>query len=330
MNFRRHIFCPGRVMATLAGLGVAWSVAAGDAIIFSKPAIPLAAPPKEESNLPEIRERGMNFSTPTFEQAPVAPPRQPLPMMRDEPRDLEREQTHPLLRTPRIFTDPDEEKARKESLKEARNNPFAPTTEKKLPGSPFMRDMDNQMRSDQTRSLAPITDLDWQPGEPLNGKQEPKRGGMGTGRPLTRQDESSFGSEYARPNPLFDFSNNRSQEKLSPSQIQRRTDFEQLLNPNAGLAGKAPNSLQPVINAADAKPAALAMPTLNGNGFDSRSADPMAALNRQQERLRGPVIEDVNKRYNNTSANEQKSSTTANRPSLLREPPSREFPTRKF
>jgi hypothetical protein len=328
MNFCRHILRPGRVLATLAGIGVGCSAVAGDAIIFSKPAVPIAAPPKEESNLPEIRER-MSFSSPNFEQAPVAPPRQPVPMMRDEPRDLEREQTHPLLRTPKIFSDPDEEKARKEALREARNNPFATITEKKLPNSPFTRDVSDQMRTDQTRSLSPITDLDWQPGESSNHKKDPRRDGMGLRRPLTRQDESSFGSEYGRPNSPFDFSNNRSQEKLSPAQLQRRTEFEQLLNPNAGLAGKAPNSLQPVVKAEDAKSATLAAPTVTGNGFDLRSADPTAALNRRQEQLRGPVIEDVNKRYNATPANNQNSSATANQSPLVRQPISRDFPSRK-
>ena len=332
MNFRRHILNPARVAVTLAGLGVAWSVVAGDAIRFSKPAIPIATPPKVESNLPEIRERGMDFSNPALEQAPAAPPRQPVPIMRGEPRDEERDRTHPFLRTPKIFSDPDEEKARKE----ARANPFASGAESQHPASPFMKDMATQMRSDQSRSLSPVTDFDWQPGDPANRQKESRRGDAlrggwdGAANPFARRDEAQFGPEYGRPGQPFDFSSARPQEKLTPSELQRKTDFQQLLNPNAGPAGRRSDSLQPVVNAADAKPAALAMPTVGGN-FNPRSIDPTTTLNQQRDRLRGPVLEDVNKRYNVVpTAGPRSSPSSGNKATPERQPFSREFPSRAF
>lgn len=330
MNFRRHILRPGRAVVTLAGVGVACAALAGDAIRFSKPAIAIAAPPKAESDLPEVRERGLDFSDPSFEPAIAVPPPRPVsPMMRQEPRDVERDSTHPLLRTPAMFTDPAEEKARKDALRD-RNNPFAPAQEKKSAASPFTKDTSAQMRSDQSRSLAPVTELDWQPGESSKGRNEARRGGPGAGQYQARGEENQFGPDNGRATPFFDASSARPQEKLSSSQLQRRTDFEQLLNPNAGPGGQGPNSLQPVINAADAKSAGLAMPTVGGSGFDPRAADPMSTLNQQRERLRGPVIEDINKRYNPLPATGPGSPGYGNQPQGPRPPVSREFPSRKF
>ncbi len=318
-------------MVALAGVGVACAALAGDAIRFSKPAIAIAVPPKVENDLPEIRQRGLDFSDPSMEQGVAAPP--PLrrtPMMRQEPRDVERDSTHPLLRTPAMFTDPEEEKARKEALMD-RNNPFAPAKEKKPAASPFGKDLSAQMRSDQSRSLSPVTELDWQPGDSASRGHDSKRGGPGAGQYQAQREDNQFGPESGRGTPFFEASSGRPQDKPTPAQLQRRMDFEQLLNPNAGLGGQGPNSLQPVVNAADAKPAALAMPTVGGSGFDPRSADPMSTLNQQRERLRGPVIEDINKRYNPLPATGPGSPYgSGNNAPQSRPPLTREFPARKF
>lgn len=331
MNFRRQFLRPACVLATLAGLGLACSLTAGDAIRFSKPAVALAAPPKAESDLPEIRERGLDFSNPNFDAPVAAPPRTPPPMMRREPRDPEREGTHKLLRTPAIFTDPAEEKARKEALREAEDHPFKSPTDKSRPGSSSRKDPASPFRSETSRSLSPVTDLDWQPGDPAGGKKDARRGGLGSQSFAQREDES-FSPSGMRASTPFDFNANRQQEKekLTPAQMQRRTEFEQLLNPNAGPAGRAPNSLQPVFNAAEAKSAGLATPPVNGSGYDPRATDPTAMFNRQQDRLRGPVIEDVNKRYNAAPANSPGSPNYGGQTPAVRQPLTREFPSRKF
>lgn len=331
-NFRRPSLRPGLILTTLAGLGLAWTVSAGDAIRFSKPAIAIAAPPKIESNLPEIRERGLDFSDQNPDQAPAAPFRpSPPPMMRNDPRNEEPDNTHWLLRTPKIFTDPGEEKARKQARQEARDNPFAPKTENQRAPSPFMKDMATQMRSDASRSLSPVTDLDWRPGDPANGRKESRRDGPGAASPYAQRDDLPFGPETGRPTPLIDLTGGRPPEKLSASQKQRRTDFEQLLNPNAGPAGKGPNSLQPVVDAANAKSSTPAIPTAGASAFDPRSADPMHSLNQQRDRLRGPVLEDVNKRYNPVPASGSGSPyDSGNNAQKTRPPLTREFPTRKF
>ncbi len=331
MNFCRQSFGHARVLATLTSVGLACAALAGDAIRFSKPAVAFAAPPKPESDLPEVRERGLDFSNPNFD-APAAspPPRTPPPMMRSEPRDLERERTHPLLRTPAMFTDPDEEKARKEALRDAENHPFKSATQKSRPGSSSMKDLDSPFRSDPARSLAPVTDLDWKPGDAANGRKEARRGGSG-GQSYAQREDEDFSPPGMRASTPFEFNANRASEKLTPAQLQRRTDFEQLLNPNAGAAGRAPNSLQPVVNAAAAKASSLATPTVGGSGYDPRASDPTTLFNRQQDRLRGPIIEDVNKRYNATPANGAASPGYGN-PSQgpTRQPLTREFPGRKF
>ena len=326
MNFRRQSYGYTRALATLAGLGVACAALAGDAIRFSKPAVALAAPPKAESDLPEVRERGLDFSNPNFDAPVTAPPRTPPPMLRREPRDPEREGTHPLLRTPAMFTDPDEEKARKEALREAENNPFKTTKEKSRPGSSPMKDLASPLRSETSRSLSPVTDLDWRPGDAAGGRKDSRRGGQS----FAQREDENFSPSGMRASTPFDFHGDRQQDKPTPAQVQRRTEFQQLLNPNAGPAGRAPNSLQPVINAAEAKSSGLATPTVGGSGFDPRNADPTAAFNRQQDRLRGPVIEDVNKRYNAAPANSPGSPGSGHQPQGPRQPLTREFPARKF
>ena len=326
MNFCRQSFGHARVLATLAGVGVACAALAGDAIRFSKPAVAFAAPPKPESDLPEVRERGLDFSNPNLDAPAAVPPlRTAPPMMRSEPRDLERERTHPLLRTPAIFTDPDEEKKRKEALREAENHPFKTTTEKSRSGSSSMKDLNSPFRSDPSRSLAPVTDLDWRPDEAAGGRKDARRGGPGS-QSFAQRENENFSPSGMRASTPFEFNASRAAEKLTPAQLQRRTDFEQLLNPNAGAAGRAPNSLQPVVNAAAAKSSGLATPTVG----DPRASDPTAVFNRQQDRLRGPVIEDVNKRYNATPANGAASPGSGNQPQAPRPPLTREFPTRKF
>ena len=326
MNFHRQSCGPARALATLAGLGVACAALAGDAIRFSKPAVALAAPPKVETDLPEVRERGLDFSDPNFDAPVAAPPRTPPPMLRREPRDPEREGTHPLLRTPAMFTDPDEEKARKKALREAEDNPFQTTKEKSRPGSSPKKDLASPFRPETSRSLAPVTDLDWRPGEAAGGKKDSRRGGLG-GQSFAQREDESFSPQGMRASTPFDFNGNRAPEKLTPAQLQRRTEFEQLLNPNAG---RAPNSLQPVVNAAEAKSSGLAVPTVGGSGYDPRNTDPTAAFNRQQDRLRGPVIEDVNKRYNAAPANGPGAPGSGQPSQGPRQPLSREFPSRKF
>jgi hypothetical protein len=332
MNCHRTFFCRTGVFATLLVVSLPaaeQSARAGDAIRFSKPAVAIVAPPRTDHDLPEIRERGLDFSTPNF-APPVAPPPRPAPLLRQaEPRDEEREGVHRLLQTPKIFTDPAEEKARMEALREAQNNPFKASLEKNRAKSPFGKEAAS-LRPDSTGSLSPVTDLDWRP-EDRNSSRRTLRNGRDANSALAGRDDSDVGVNAGRPVPFMDFTSPRRQEKLSPAQLQRQEDFRQLLNPNAGAAGRAPNSLQPVANAADAKSGALAMPTLGG-GYDPRTADPTAAFNqRQQERLRGPVIEDVNRRYNNPKPAESGASAGGSSPTQGPRPPTRrEFPSRTF
>ena len=329
MNFRRHTMRSIRVFTTLAGFGLACSVVMGEAIRFSKPAVPLAAPPKAESDLPEVRERGLDFSNPNFNAPAIAPVRPLPPLMRSEPRDLERERTHPLLRTPAMFTDPDEEKARKEALIEARDHPFSSAHEKLRPGPASMPDLASPFRPDSARSLSPVTDLDWRPSQTAGGSKDTRRGTSGVQSFASRDDEG-FSAQGMRARTSFEFNGNRAQEKLTPSQLQRKTDFEQLLNPNAGPAGQGLNSLLPVANAAEGKSSTLAVPPAGGGRYDPRNADPTAVFNRRQDHLRGPVIEDVNKRYNAAPASGSGAPGSGNQTSPARPPVSREFPARKF
>ena len=347
MNFRQQMFWTRRALLIALGLAATGeALAAGDPIRFSKPAVPIAAPAKEQK-LPESRDR-LDFSSPDFQPA-VAMPRvpQPAPMMRREPRD-ERDDVPRIFQTPKIFTDPDEEKARKEAA--ADQMPL--TSGRKRPTSPFAREESGQSalgqsRFEQTRGLTPETRFDWDPRDSSGRKKE--FGQKETDQRDSRDDRSR--GDFTRPGftsreddrlsftpravATLDFSGARPKEKLTPAQMQLRADFEQLLNPTAGAAGKSPNSLQPVVSTANAKPGSLAVPTVGSAEIDPRdprSGDPMANLNRQHERLRGPVLEDINRKYNSPAASTTSGSAadTRNQSLLNREPIGREFPSRKF
>jgi hypothetical protein len=326
MNFRRLSWWSRPVLVAALGLAAVWPAGAGEKIRFSRPAVPIVAPAKEQAGLPEPRARQMEFSRTDFEPAMAVPPPRPPPMMRGEPRDenrdgRNRDGVHWLLTTPRMFSDPDEEKAEK-ARKEAAANPGRMR-------SSFTEDALGQARFDQPRELTPVTDLNWRPGDSPGRKKDSERNGNWEHSPFEPRRDSRLDPDRQQAASQFDFPGMGPKEKLTPAQVQRRAEFEELLNPNAGPGKVGPNSLQPVA-AADAQPSALALPPASGGRIDSGISDPMKAFNEQHQRLRGPVLEDINKKYNAQPPASSSPYSSAQQTPNNRPPITREFPARKF
>lgn len=316
-------------LSALVGACAAATVAlAGEPIQFSKPVVPLAAPSRAAGKVPEPRVKAMDFSPADFEQPIVVPPPQQQPIMRTErDSDRERDDRHWLLRTPKMFSDPDEHK-KKDSGRD-----FGPETVR--PPSSVMEELAGQTRPGQPRALSPVTDLNWSPTDPTTGL--PRRQDARGLDPRSREsfsfrDEGRFNP--ARPESMFDTALPKPKEKPTAAQLQRRAAFEQLINPNAGPAAKQPDSLQPVVVASQARPGNMAMPTIGAPRLNgARQDDPTTAFNKQQDRLRGPIFEDPSKRYNNpvtppaVSPYDRYNSPAG--PPTAMQPTRREFPTRK-
>jgi hypothetical protein len=124
----------------------------------------------------------------------------------------------------------------------------------------------------------------------------------------------------------------RPKEKLGRELLERRAAFEKLLNPNAELAVKSPNSLDPVSALDPARPPVTGvMPTLGMPKIAAGNRDPMQAYNQQQTSLRGPRMEDVNSRYAPPTGSSAAPNTESRfqRP-LSRQPTFHDMPKRKF
>lgn len=340
MRLRYTLLLPRRAIATgLSFLVLVAASRAGEPIRFSKPAVALASPVKEQAKLPEARANGMEFAAPEVERSMIAPPPQQ-PIVRTERRDDPEAGLHPLLRTPTIFRDPDEQKLFSD-----------PAKSRALPSSVFSRapwSSDKIGRSGTDASLAqpgsslsPVTDSNWDARDSSRRSKDSKdstKGNRNDSRarsPFTARDDSDSDNRFDgyRSTSTRDLFSAHSREKLTPLQLERQAAFQQLLNPNAEAGAKLPSSLQPVVSATDVKPGASGIPTVEGkSGLTPRHADPMTTFNRQHERQLGPVMDDINKKYSAQAAPAPKSSFLDPRlpPPLDRQPAIHEFPQREF
>jgi hypothetical protein len=334
MRLRHTLLLPRRVIATtLSFLAVVVASRAGEPIRFSRPAVALASPVKEQAQLPEPRSKGLDFAAPEVERPmPVVPPQQPI--VRVERRDDPEAGLHPLLRTPKIFADPDEQKLSSDPARSLR-----------LPGSvlsqppPWSSDKFGKSRADS--ALSPVTDPNWDARDSNRRSKDSKdstKGDRNDNRPRSpfgAQDDSDSKFDSGRSSSVRDLFTAHVKEKPRAMELERQEAFQQLLNPSAESGAKTPSSLQPVVSAADVKPGSLGIPTIGGggnSGLTPRSSDPMAAFNRQHDRLRGPVMDDINKKYSAQPSLPVKPSSLDPRLPLPlnRQPAIHEFPQRKF
>ena len=105
-----------------------------------------------------------------------------------------------------------------------------------------------------------------------------------------------------------------------------------MLNPSANIvtSGKRiPGSLDPVAVLEPPRPVTPGIPAPEKT--EARPADAIQAFKQQQNKLRGPVLEDFSKKYDSTP-NPSASGITgwSSQSPLMRQPTVREIPSRKF
>jgi hypothetical protein len=309
-----------------------------DSILFTPPAVPLEAPPKLEEALPNARPDQLDFAAPS--QGVMVPPRQHM-LQRQQPREYDpddEEMKHPLLRDPKKMADP---------------------LTKLVPKSPTEKWLDKveaRKKEEKKDSLSPLTTFDWR--EDLHnrdglGRKDLAEGGktqkkerederdtnpFRLGKDQDRQKErererSNFQGVGLNAPQLLD-----QREKSLLADVERRAAaFDELLNPRqepAAPSARQRSSLEPVTGFDAPKPdqSTVAAPRI-GQQVVRAPLDPTKAFEeRQQRRLQSSVLEDLNARFGpQTKASSLKPTTepTFSTP-LLRQPLTRDFPTRNF
>ncbi len=338
MNRRDRTLVPARlfvcVLAVLAG-GIPLLA---DQIEFSRPTVEIATPVKAEEFLPETTTKRLGFQSPQMLPDVIRP--QPAIIRRSTREEDENEDRFPFRNSNRSG----ETALRKRSARDSRETTLPDGLSHPRTGrDPFALD-----RQESQPALAPMMDLNWDARESSKNPNHATLGRYGSGERKDRNDrernderkpaffagrsedvDRENGFQTARFSDLLDLS---PKEKPSQEILDRRASFEQLLNPGTAMAGRTPGSLEPVpsLDGATVVPG-LPMPTIGRMKAETRSADPMQAFNGQQDRLRGPTIEDVNRKYSRP-ASAQSSSTLDSRfqTPLNRQPTVRELPSRRF
>jgi hypothetical protein len=341
MNRRDGTPVSARVFASILAVLAGGVPLRADQIEFSKPAVEIATPAKAEEFLPATTSKRLGFDTP--QMAPPVVVRQQPAIIRRAPREEDEEEDRLPFRNSSRSGDTT---SRNRSVRDPRETKLPDALAHPRTG----REPLGLERPDSQQALAPVMDLNWDAGE---SKKNPTRATLGRSGYGERNDpndrdrdrseghkpaffsgreedvDRNSGFQVARFSDLF---GGAPKEKPSQEILDRRATFEQLLNPGAAVAGRTPGSLEPVpsLDPTTVVPG-LPMPTLGRLKGESRSADPMQAFNVQQDRLRGPSIEDVNRKYSKpASGNSSPALESRFQTPLNRQPTMRELPTRKF
>jgi hypothetical protein len=343
MQLRSTSLSHSRVLATAVAItgAVTWAWA-GESIQFSKPAVEIAIQKKEQQrDLPEPRSKQLDFSgsqqmeRPAIQQPSVVqvPARE-----RDEDDDAGR---HPLLRDPNKFPDAVGRADARNALALGKTSPNSVALAKTSPTSTETRALGSK-RTEPQHALSPITDLNWDSRErererrrqdslledrsSASDRSDARKRDPYASRENAPEQNDSFTSAA-----LFDPSIARPRENPIAAQLERHAAFDQLFNPNAGMV-RSPGSLEPVTGLDVAKPAVpVAMPMLGNTMFDKGAAVPIDAFKAQQERLRAPSLQDVNKKDSSkiTAASANAIDPHFQTP-LMRQPTVHDIPARKF
>jgi len=319
------------------------SLTAGERIRFSEPAVKLAVPDTELANLPGARDRTVEFGSgvpPSGMDAALSmrPQIIPIPNRRREEEDL----------SPLALRDPNRkfERAMQDMDRLNGRDPMDRRDPSKW-RDPSKRGLENGMgldpsnprRKDGAHTLPSMTEFGRDAREAGSRSTESGRAGRNansTDREKQRERspfdalENLRGDTY-RSSSAFDIFSPRPKEKPTAFQLERRADFEKLLNPNADQLVKGPGSLEPVGSTTPQQPPGLHLPMPGGGLKPSEpNADPTTAFNRQQERWNGPVFDNAYKKYMPPAAATPAPAATPFQTPLNRQPTMREFPTRRL
>ena len=327
------------MLAVALAFASATAVVWAEKIQFSKPAVAIATPPKKELDLPQRKSRDVDFSSPADVERPITPPP---PVMRVPPREREQDddaRQHPLLREPKDFPDGFGRAESRNSLGSNKSSSKSSTNATRSNLGMF-----GTKRLASEHALSPIPDINVDLRDRDRDPQQRQKDSAKMDRPLVSdrnergkpdpyliRDNASEPMEPFSSRSKFDPLTVRPNETPDPQQLERRAAFDQLLTPGGNMV-RAPGSLEPVTGLDGPKAATPAvMPMLGGTKFELNPADPANSIKLQQEKLRAPVAETLNRKYSQpTKPVAAGAAESPFRTSLMREPTVREIPARKF
>lgn len=336
-----------RLGVLVLALGGAALVGRGESIQFSKPAVSIAEPSRMVENAPPAESRRLSIDAPDIAPPVIMP--MPTVIIRRERLDRDDEENDDPRRLPYASRNEREEplwrgNSRRQSSASARSTRF----ESPLGADAFPFQRGTFHQPDSQRGLSPVTDLNWdardnkvEKDNSLFGKPGDSRWDERNAARLTMfaddADRDVGGGKMFQPTRFSDLFGNREprmHEKQEPSQamLDRREAFERMLNPSVGIAGRMPGALEPVPSLGPAAPAAgFGVPTIAPAKVAVKLADPTEAFNQKHDRLRGPTLEDVNKKYSQPAPPAAQPGLESRfQAPLNRQPITREFPTRRF
>ena len=320
-------------LSIVCGLVVlVFSASGGERVIFSKPGAGVATPVNPDSvTLPTAPNEFRHFGD-------DAKPALDLPYIPSKPRIEPR-------KGPRknIFGDPVNpfvEQKESDGEKEKGQDDGA-TAQTRDTQKPLYRFPDLLRKQEQDRALAPIRQFDLAPDEKDKDSARKEKttwsnhdgnagslGAFGTQR--DKDDDKNDGS-------IFGFFKGSSKHELTKEQLERRVDFEKLLNPSfAPLArngGSANDSPFDAMKAQTQGPSPIMAPNPMIQP-ERRSLDPMQGFADQQRTWRGPSVDDLNRKMfgapSVSSTPTVAHSLTPTKPPLMQQPVNQNFPTRPF
>jgi hypothetical protein len=315
-NFRR-----GFAMLLLM-VGVL-TAAAGDRIIFSTSDREEIAPPTPDNpRAPEVKEQLRLSLTPAAPQ-PVMPYVPPSPARPDPRKKTER---RTLFDEPELFADPF-----------GRKKPESSPMDGSAPGRSMTprRFQIPDLGREEERALSPVKQYDWAPEE----TEEKKASASGTREQRLPFETSLFSARRdealsATERSAAGFLDHLSARDMARDRLERQAEFEKMLSstPHPALRGTE-RGTSPLMSPLDTprSPATFVAPPIP-DAAPRLSLDPLQAFNEQQQRLRAPSVDDLNRKALGSAETKRSSSgEKANqRPSLMRQPTFQDFPSRGF
>ena len=343
MSLNPKVLMPRRIIVLTCALFVA-IFGRAEHIQFSKPAVPLAAPAKEKEKLSQDRSKVLDFGDPGIDQPVVVQPQ----IIRIRPRDSkgdkdDEDSVDP--REPRDPVDPSEKFIRKDKKEKLLVRKKDGPNQSRRDDDPKTKGLDVFPLDDsQSQSLSPVTDFNLDERDAGKRSRESmfadrgatnRMSASGPGFLMKREDRDREFDKF-EPKAFFDVLVGRSKEtdneKPSREVLERRAAFERLLNPNAGMATKTPGSFEPV-TALDAPKALmpLTVPSIIGGNNDTKPVEPLPTAGFQQARLRPPTLDGIaGKNGKSFDSAAPPVFDPAPQSPLIRQPGTRDFPTRKF
>jgi hypothetical protein len=312
-------FCCGLVTLFLA-CGVL-TATAGDRIIFSTSDRETIAPPVPDNpRAPEAKEQLRLSLTPAAPQ-PVMPYVPPPSPTRPDPRKKAERRT--LFDEPELFADPFARKTPEASSMDGNSGRSMAPKRFQIP----------DLGRAEERALSPVKHYDWAPeatDEKKASTTRDQRLPFETSLFSARRDDTLAAPERSASG----FLDHLSARDTVRERLERQAEFERMLSsspPPAPRGVERANS--PLMSPLDVprSPATFVAPPIP-DAAPRPSLDPMQAFNEQQQRLRAPVVDDLNRRILGSAETKRSSpGEKANqRPSLMRQPTFQDFPARGF